>query len=77
MLDHERVDDGSAGCRGVTGSDVLRLVSVADADAAAVDATIRCRTQDGSISTVSSADIYEFDAAGLLTTITSYAVELA
>lgn len=31
---------------------------------------------DGSVSIVSSADIYEFDADSLLTKITSYAVEL-
>jgi len=47
-----------------------------DDDAAAVDATIRYKRPDGSSSTVSSADIYEFDAAGRLTTVTSYAVEL-
>jgi hypothetical protein len=29
-----------------------------------------------SVSVVSSADIYEFDGDGLVTTITSYAVEL-
>jgi hypothetical protein len=43
---------------------------------AAVDAVGRYLSSDGSLSVVSSADIYEFDGAGLLTTITSYAVEL-
>jgi hypothetical protein len=60
----------------LAGTEVLRFVSVADDDAAAVDATIRYKRPDGSSSTVSSADIYEFDAAGRLTTVTSYAVEL-
>ena len=41
-----------------------------------MDATIRYRSADGSISTVSSADVHGFDADGLLATITSYAVEL-
>ena len=31
---------------------------------------------DGSVSVVSSADVYEFDGEGQVTTITSYAVEL-
>jgi hypothetical protein len=60
----------------LAGIEVLRFVSVADDVAAAVDATIRYKRPDGSISTVSSADVYEFDAAGRLETVTSYAVEL-
>jgi predicted signal transduction protein with EAL and GGDEF domain len=53
-----------------------RVVSVASDRVAAVDAVGRYLSSDGSLSVVSSDDIYEFDGAGLLTTITSYAVEL-
>ena len=53
-----------------------RFVSVASDRVAAVDAVGRYVSQDGSVSVVSSADIYEFDGDGLVTTITSYAVEL-
>ena len=66
----------AAGFAELAGTDVLRFVSVADAEVAAVDTTIRYRSPDGSVTTVSSADIYEFDAAGRLATITSYAVEV-
>lgn len=62
--------------RQLAGTDVLRFVCVAEDRLAAVDAVVRYRSPDGSASTVSSADIYEFDADGSLTTITSYAVEL-
>ncbi len=60
----------------LAGTDTVRFLSVADDRTAAVDATIRYRSPDGSASVVSSADIYEFDQRGRLTTITSYAVEL-
>ena len=53
-----------------------RFVSVAGDRVAAVDAVARYVGRDGSVSVVSSADIYEFDGEGLVTTITSYAVEL-
>jgi ketosteroid isomerase-like protein len=53
-----------------------RFVSVADDRVAAVDAIGRYVSPDGSVSIVSSADIYEFDRDGQVTTITSYAVEL-
>ena len=53
-----------------------RFVSVAGDRVAAVDAVGRYVSPDGSVSVVSSADIYEFDDDGLVTTITSYAVEL-
>ena len=53
-----------------------RFISVRDDRVAAVDAVGRYVGSDGSASVVSSADIYEFDADGLVTTITSYAVEL-
>lgn len=59
-----------------SGNDVLRFVSVAEDRLAAVDAVVRYRGLDGSVSVVASADIYEFDADGLMTTVTSYAVEL-
>ena len=54
-----------------------RFVVVADADGrtAAVDVVARYVGADGTESVVSSCDIYEF-AAGQVTTITSYAVEL-
>jgi ketosteroid isomerase-like protein len=48
---------------------------VAGTDAAAVDAIGRYTDADGEVSLVSSCDIYEF-RDGLVTTITSYAVEL-
>ena len=56
--------------------DFRRFVSVASESVAAVDAVGRYESHDGSVSIVSSADIYEFDGDGLVTTITSYAVEL-
>jgi SnoaL-like domain len=69
-------EEAAAEFERLAGTDVLHFVSVADDRAAAVDAIVRYRNPDGSTSVVSSADIYEFDADGLLTTITSYAVEL-
>jgi hypothetical protein len=53
-----------------------RFLSVAGDRVAAVDAVGRYVSVDGSLSVVSSADIYEFNADGLVTTITSYAVGL-
>ncbi len=53
-----------------------RFVSVGSDQVAAVDAVGRYLAPDGSVSVVSSADIYEFDVDGVVTTITSYAVEL-
>jgi SnoaL-like domain len=53
-----------------------RFVSVSSSSLAAVDAVSRYVGQDGSTTSVSSADIYEFDHAGRITAITSYAVEL-
>ena len=57
-------------------TDFTRFVSVADDRVAAVDAVGRYVGSDGVVSVVSSADVYEFDEAGLVSTITSYAVEL-
>src|SRR4051794_6701999 len=53
-----------------------RFVSVAGDRVAAVDAVGRYVSEDGSVSVVSSADIYEFDDDGRVRVITSYAVEL-
>ena len=53
-----------------------RFNSVAGDRLAVVDAEARYESADGSVSVVSSADIYEFDDRGLVTTIVSYAVEL-
>ena len=53
-----------------------RFVSVADDRVAAIDAIGRYVSPDGSVSVVSSADVYEFDGDGQVTTITSYAVGL-
>jgi ketosteroid isomerase-like protein len=53
----------------------VRFVVVADAVAAAVDAVGRYVDADGEVSVVSSCDVYEF-TGGVLTTLTSYAVEL-
>ncbi len=60
----------------LTSAEFTRFVSVADDRAAAIDAVGRYASPDGSVSVVSSADIYEFDGDGRVTTITSYAVEL-
>ena len=53
-----------------------RFVSVGDERLAAVDAIGHYVGADGTTSVVSSADLYEFDGEGRVTTITSYAVEL-
>lgn len=59
-----------------TSTDFSRFVSVMGADAVAVDAVGRYTDAGGDVSVVSSCDIYEFDA-DVVTTITSYAVELS
>ena len=61
---------------GLASTEFSRFVSVGGARVAAVDAIGRYVSPDGSVSVVSSADIYEFDDDGRVTTITSYAVEL-
>jgi ketosteroid isomerase-like protein len=53
----------------------VRFVVVADDGAAAVDVVGRYVDADGEVAAVSSCDVYEF-TGGLLTTLTSYAVEL-
>jgi ketosteroid isomerase-like protein len=52
-----------------------RFLVIAGSDTAAVDAVGRYTDADGAVSRVSSCDIYEF-RDGLVTSITSYAVEL-
>ena len=52
-----------------------RFVVIADGDTVAVDAVGRYTDADGGVSVVSSCDVYEF-SDGVLTTITSYTVEL-
>ena len=66
--------DTTAELAGTT-TEFTRFVTVSGADAVAVDVVGRYAASDGSTSTVSSCDVYEFDG-GTLTTITSYAVEL-
>jgi len=61
---------------GLARAEFTRFVVVADDRVAAVDAIGRYVSHDGTTSVVSSADVYELDADGLVTTITSYAVEL-
>ncbi len=58
-----------------TTTEFTRFVTVAGADAVAVDVVARYVDAAGHASIVSSCDIYEFDH-DTLTTITSYAVEL-
>jgi hypothetical protein len=70
-------DASLAGMAQLADTEVARFVCVADDRMAAVDAIGRYTSPDGSISVVSSADIYEFDEDGMVTTITSYAVELS
>jgi ketosteroid isomerase-like protein len=52
-----------------------RFLVIADGDTVAVDAVGRYTDADGGVSVVSSCDVYEFQD-GMLTTITSYTVEL-
>ncbi|MBB3677540.1 nuclear transport factor 2 family protein [Modestobacter versicolor] len=58
-----------------TAVEFSRFVVIADGDAAAVDVIARYVATDGEVSVVSSCDVYGF-ADGVLTEITSYAVEL-
>jgi ketosteroid isomerase-like protein len=55
--------------------EVVRFLVVADETAAAADTVTRYVDADGATSVVSSCDVYEF-RDGLVTAITSYAVEL-
>lgn len=69
-------DSSAAEMARLASTEFSRFVSVHDDRVAAVDAIGRYVSQDGSVSVVSSADVYEFDGDGRVTTITSYAVEL-
>ncbi|WP_369132848.1 nuclear transport factor 2 family protein [Modestobacter sp. I12A-02662] len=60
---------------GTTTVEFSRFLVVVDGDAAAVDVVGRYVGADGATSAVSSCDVYEF-RDGLVTAITSYAVEL-
>ena len=72
----EACDSSAAEMAELARVEFTRFVSVAGDRVAAVDAVARYESPDGSVSVVASADIYEFDGDGLVTTITSYAVEL-
>lgn len=67
--------DASAAELAATSTEFTRFVTVVGTDAAAVDSIGRYTDEDGSVSVVSSCDIYEF-TDDELTAITSYAVEL-
>ena len=69
-------DSSAAEMAQLASAKFTRFISVAGDQVAAVDAVGRYISQDGSLSVVSSADIYEFNPDHLVTTITSYAVEL-
>lgn len=58
-----------------TTTEPLRTVVIAEGDAVAVDAVSRYVDADGATTVVSSCDLYAFED-GLVTSITSYAVEL-
>jgi ketosteroid isomerase-like protein len=72
----EACNSSAAEMAKLTSATFSRFVSVADDRIAAIDAVGRYVSPDGSVSVVSSADVYEFDGEGQVTTITSYAVEL-
>jgi hypothetical protein len=86
LLDHDAIegkdavvaacDSSAAEMTELASVEFSRFDSVAGDRVAVVDAEARYESPDGNVSVVSSADIYEFNRAGLVTTITSYAVEL-
>ncbi len=63
-----------AGLADVT-TEFTRFLTIVGADAVAVDVIGRYASADGGVSVVSSCDLYEF-TDGLVTTITSYTVEI-
>lgn len=69
-------ESSSADMAQLASSEFSRFVCVAGDRLAAVDAVGRYVRRDGTVDVVSSADIYEFDPDGRVTTITSYAVQL-
>lgn len=58
-----------------TRTELIRFLTVDGGDVVAVDATGRYTDADGSVSLVSSCDLYEF-RDGAVVTLTSYTVEL-
>jgi len=60
---------------GTTSTQFSRFLTIADADAVAVDTVARYTAADGSVTVVSSCDLYEF-TQGAVTTITSYTAEV-
>ena len=68
--------DAAAEFAELEATEFTRFVSVADDATAAVDVIAHYVAKDGSVSTVSSADVYEADGNGRIAAITSYAVEL-
>jgi ketosteroid isomerase-like protein len=72
----EACDTSASEMASLASAEFGRFVSVACDRVAAVDAVARYVITDGGVSVVSSADVYEFDGDGRVTTITSYAVEL-
>ena len=60
----------------LTSVEFSHVESIAGDRLAVVGAEARYEEPDGTVSVVSSADVYEFDGEGQVMTITSYAVEL-
>ena len=58
-----------------TTTEFSRFLTIADADAVAVDVVASYTSADGSVTVVSSCDLYEF-TQGVVTTITSYTAEV-
>jgi hypothetical protein len=86
LLDHAAIegkeavvaacDSSAAEMAELASVEFSRFDCVAGERLAVIDSEARYESPDGSVSVVSSADIYEFDGDGLVTSITSYAVEL-
>jgi len=72
----EACDSSAAEMAKLASVDFRRFDAVAGDRLAVIDAEARYESPDGSVSLVSSADVYEFDDNGLVEIITSYAVEL-
>ena len=68
--------DSAAEFAELEATEFTRFASVAYDATPAVDVVARYVGKDGTVSTVSSADVYEADDNGRIATITSYAVEL-
>ncbi|MGG5257205.1 nuclear transport factor 2 family protein [Phycicoccus avicenniae] len=68
--------ESAAQMESLAAHDFVRFVAAGDGSVAAVDAVGRYVDAEGNESFVSSADVYELDAEGLVVTITSYTVEV-